>query len=96
MIDNSVSARLDRFEVKLDKVVDTLTVLARVEERQQASNQRMDRFEFRLDEYENQLDECRTSIKTQGQSLRISERMSWAVFAATLSAVAGWIARKFS
>lgn len=95
MIDNSVSARLDRFEAKLDKVVDTLTVLARVEERQQASNQRMDRFEFRLDELETELDECKASIKGQGQTLRLSERAYWVAFAAAVSALAGVIARKF-
>jgi len=93
-MDPAQTNRLDRIESKLDKVVDTLTVLARVEERQQASNKRMDRFEFRLDELETDLDDCRTSIKTQGQSLKLSERVYWVMFATVLSTAAGWFARK--
>ena len=41
--------RLDRIEQKLDRVVDALADLARIDERQDALAQRIDRHEFRLD-----------------------------------------------
>lgn len=77
--------RLDRIETKLDAVVETLAALARVEERQLAANDRLERFEFRLDEYEKQLKEQNEKMIGQSHSVRIAERIMWALFAAGLS-----------
>ena len=80
--------RLDRIEEKLDKVVDALADLARIDERQDALAQRIDRHEFRLDLIEDQTNATsETLAKSAGQS-RLIERAAWIVFAAALSVVA--------
>jgi len=80
--------RLDRIEEKLDKVVDALADLARMDERQDALAQRIDRHEFRLDLIEDQVNATsETLAKSAGQS-RLIERAAWLVFAAALSVVA--------
>ena len=80
--------RLDRIEQKLDRVVDALADLARIDERQDALAQRIDRHEFRLDLLEDQVNATsETLAKSAGQS-RLIERAAWIVFAAALSVVA--------
>ena len=80
--------RLDRIEQKLDRVVDALADLARIDERQDALAQRIDRHEFRLDLIEDQTNATsETLAKSAGQS-RLIERAAWLVFAAALSVVA--------
>ena len=79
------TGRLDRIENKLDSVVETLNALARVEERQFAANKRMDRFELRLDVYEKDLDTHAQKLVGQSHSVKLAERVLWALFAAALS-----------
>ena len=80
--------RLDRIEQKLDRVVDALADLARIDERQDALAQRIDRHEFRLDLIEDATNAtAETLAKSAGQS-RLIERAAWIVFAAALSVVA--------
>ncbi len=80
--------RLDRIEEKLDKVVDALADLARMDERQDALAQRIDRHEFRLDLIEDATNAtAETLAKSAGQS-RLIERAAWIVFAAAMSLVA--------
>ena len=43
------NSRLDRIEEKLDRVVETLQMLARIDERQDAFEQRLNRHELRID-----------------------------------------------
>ena len=84
--------RLDRIEQKLDRVVDALADLARMDERQDALAQRIDRHEFRLDLIEDQTNATsETLAKSAGQS-RLIERAAWIVFAAALSIVASQMA----
>ena len=80
--------RLDRIEQKLDRITDALADLARMDERQDALAQRIDRHEFRLDPLEDQVNATsETLAKSAGQS-RLIERAAWIVFAAALSVVA--------
>ena len=80
--------RLDRIEQKLDRITDALADLARMDERQDALAQRIDRHEFRLDLIEDQTNATsETLAKSEGQS-RFIERAAWIVFAAALSVVA--------
>ena len=77
--------RLDRIEQKLDRVVDALADLARIDERQDALAQRIDRHEFRLDLIEDQAQQnSETLAKSAGRGLLI-ERGAWIVFAAAVS-----------
>ena len=80
--------RLDRIEQKLDRITDALADLARMDERQDALAQRIDRHEFRLDLIEDQTNATsETLAKSAGQS-QLIERAAWIVFAAAMSLVA--------
>lgn len=85
--------RLERIEKKLDQLGETLATLARVEERQYAQTKRMDRFEFRLDEYERETDVHIRNVTHHAVTLKLAERILWAVFAAGLSIASVYMTR---
>jgi len=89
--ENHYNARFDRIEKKLDNVVETISALARVEERQYAQNKRMDRFEYRLDINETDLDNLKHSFGATAVSSRIVERVLWLVFAACITAASHFL-----
>jgi len=71
------AARLNRIEVKLDKLTEAMTMIARVDEKLTAVNARTDRLEFRLDEYETDLDNVKGIVGYNAQSVKIAERFVW-------------------
>ena len=71
------AARLNRIEVKLDKLTEAMTMIARVDEKLTAVNARTDRLEFRLDEYESDLDNVKGIVGYNAQSVKIAERFVW-------------------
>jgi len=71
------AARLNRIEVKLDKLTEAMTMIARVDEKLTAVNARTDRLEFRLDEYEGDLDNIKGIVGYNAQSVKIAERFVW-------------------
>jgi len=71
------AARLNRIEVKLDKLTEAMTMIARVDEKLTAVNSRTDRLEFRLDEYETDLDSIKAIVGYNAQSVKIAERFVW-------------------
>ena len=71
------AARLNRIEVKLDKLTEAMTMIARVDEKLTAVNSRTDRLEFRLDEYEGDLDNIKAIVGYNAQSVKIAERFVW-------------------
>ena len=78
-------ARLTRIEEKLDKVSETLFELARIDERQEGFEVRINRHELRLDMIESKLDQTSDSlIRMSGKGIVI-ERGAWILFAAALS-----------
>jgi len=83
----STDRRLDRIETKVDQVVDTLTELARIDERVSGGHKRIDRHEVRLDLIENTQRGLEKSVaKTMGKSM-IAERASWILFASVVAAL---------
>lgn len=71
------SARLNRIEVKLDKLTEAMTMIARVDEKLTAVNARTDRLEFRLDEQEGDIDGLKAVTGHHQQSAKIAERFVW-------------------
>lgn len=71
------AARLNRIEVKLDKLTEAMTMIARVDEKLTAGSARIDRLEYRLDEYENDLDGIKSIVGYNAQSVKIAERFVW-------------------
>lgn len=79
------TSRLDRIEEKLDRVVETLQMLARIDERQDSLEQRINRHELRLDGIEDDQQETAEAMaKSQGRGMLL-ERGAWIVFAAAVS-----------
>lgn len=86
--DNSAFlARLDRLEIKLDKVADAISTIARVEEKVYSSNKRVDRLEYRIDLIESDLSKARDTITANGQTVKATERFFWIAVSACISVV---------
>lgn len=78
-------SRLDRIETKLDLMQQTLTDLARIDERQDSLEQRINRHEVRLDLIEQMGQKTSDEvIKMNGKGIVI-ERAAWILFAAAIS-----------
>lgn len=79
--------RLTRIEEKLDKVSETLSQLARIDERQSGFELRLQRHEKRLDQIEDDVRVTDTAMaKMTGKGILI-ERAGWIIFAAAASLV---------
>jgi len=74
--------RLDRIEQKLDKLADAVVSLARMEERMLTLFKRMDAHDNRLSKTEEEVDDLKSRVGTNGQALRFAERVFWIVVAA--------------
>jgi len=77
--------RLDRIEIKLDKLTEAVTNIARVEEKIYASTKRIDRLEYRLDVNEGELDNLKESVTQNSVTVKASERIFWIIFSAIVS-----------
>jgi uncharacterized coiled-coil protein SlyX len=77
--------RLDRIEVKLDKLTEAVTNIARVEEKIYASTKRIDRLEYRLDVNEGELDGLKNIVAQNSFTVKASERIFWIIFSAVVS-----------
>lgn len=93
MGDMEITHQLSHINGELQSIRKTLETLARVEERQIAATKRMDRFEFRLDEYERLTEEDRLNAVGNTHSIRLYERVLWAVFAAALSVASVYLSK---
>tara|TARA_B100001059_G_scaffold65800_2_gene62193 strand:+ start:15003 stop:15290 length:288 start_codon:yes stop_codon:yes gene_type:complete len=80
--------RLDRIESKLDKLAETMAQLARIDERQDGFEQRVNRHEFRLDLIEEQVREASEAQAARSGKGVIVERSAWIIFAAVVSSAA--------
>ena len=79
--------RLNRIEQKLDQLAVMLTDLARLDERADGLEVRVNRHELRLDIIENQTNRHSQIIaKGEGKGLLI-ERAAWILFAAVMSSI---------
>ena len=85
------AVRLNRIETKLDKLAEAMTMIARVDEKLVAGSARVDRLEFRLDEYEGDLDNVKSIVGYNSQTVKIAERFAWIL----VSAIVGLIAYGF-
>jgi uncharacterized coiled-coil protein SlyX len=71
------AVRLNRIEVKLDKLTEAMTMIARVDEKLVAGNQRIDRLEFRMDEQEADIDNLKGEVRSNNQTVKAVERLFW-------------------
>ena len=81
------SARLNRIEVKLDKLTEAMSMIARVDEKLVAGAARIDRLEFRLDEQEADLDKLKSNVSQNTQSVKTAERFVWILVSALVNVI---------
>ena len=79
--------RLERIEEKLDKLSDTVSDLARIEERMLSVFKRLDRHEKRLDDQEDDLKNLSNSVLLNSKTNTSIERLFWVIITATASVV---------
>ena len=80
-------SRLERIEEKLDKLSDTVSDLARIEERMLSVFKRLDRHEKRLDDQEDDLKDLSSSVLLNSKTSSSIERLFWVIITATASVV---------
>lgn len=91
MTDPETSRRFDRLEVKIDKLTEVLTSVARVEEKLIGTDARLKRHEFRLDENEKKIEEVSETALTNQNTAKIGT----AIIASLWTAVLGYVAYLF-
>mgnify|MGYP000362434100 CR=1 FL=1 len=91
MTDPETSRRFDRLEVKIDKLTEVLTSVARVEEKLIGTDARLKRHEVRLDENERNSEEVSETALTNQNTAKIGT----AIVASLWTAVLGYVAYLF-
>ncbi len=76
------TARLDRIEAKLDQLTEMMADLARLDERADAIEQKLQRHELRLDLIENTANKNSETLASMSGRGMMIERAGWIVFAA--------------
>ena len=79
--------RLERLEEKLDKVIDALERLVRLEERHESVAVRVDRVEGRQDTHAQRLMDLEGEMKSRGAVAGKVERFIWIVTAGLVGVV---------
>jgi uncharacterized coiled-coil protein SlyX len=87
-----IDGRLDRLEVKIDKMSEALSMLARVEEKIHSANGRIDRLEYRADEQERDVDNIKGVVGYNQQHVKNMERFVWLIVS-TAVGVASYLLR---
>ena len=91
MNDPETNRRFDRLEVKIDKLTEVLTNVARVEEKLVGADARLKRHEFRLDESEKKLEEVAELAASNANTAKCGS----AVLASVWTAGLGYIVYLF-
>lgn len=74
--------RLERMETKLDTLSEAVVSLARMEERMITLFRRMDQYDQEQVAVSKRVSQIEKDTGTNGQMLRLAERVFWIVFAA--------------
>ena len=81
------SARLDRIESKLDALAEMMADLARLDERADGIEQKLQRHELRLDLIENATNKSTEALAGLSGKGMMIERAGWIMFAAVVAYV---------
>ena len=87
MTDPETNRRFDRLEIKIDKLTEVLTNVARVEEKLIGTDARLKRHEHRLDENEKKLEEVEDQVRTNSQVVKVGQGIAASVWAAFVGAL---------
>ncbi len=87
MTDPETNRRFDRLEVKIDRLTEVLTSVARVEEKLVGADARLKRHEFRLDEQEKKIEEVTEQVATNSHVVKVGQGIVVSIWAALVGAV---------
>ena len=79
--------RFDRIEGKLDKLVEIVTSLARVEEQLVAQNRRVDHIESKVDSIERDVDNIAELARANNFAVKFADKLFWIVVTAIVGLV---------
>lgn len=77
--------RLNRIEQKLDRLVDVVESIARVEEKMAANDSKLNRLEFRMDGLEGELDEVNKIARDNSGVVKFADKFFWLVVGGMVS-----------
>ena len=84
--------RLNRIEQKLDKLVDIIESIARVEEKIASNDSKSERLEFRLDKLESEMDEVGKIARQNSGVAKFADKFFWLLVGGVISFTV-WAAR---
>jgi archaellum component FlaC len=82
--------RLNRIEQKLDRLVDIVESIARVEEKMAATDSKLNRLEFRVDGLEGELDEVNRIARDNSSVASFADKLFWVIIGGGVSLIA-WV-----
>jgi len=82
--------RLNRIEQKLDRLVDVVESIARVEEKQAANDSKLNRFEYRLDKMEEDVNDVGKIARQNSGVAKFADKFFWIVIGGLVSFTA-WL-----
>ena len=80
--------RLDRIEVKLDKLADAMVSLARAEEKIAAMQENQSNHFERLNRFSQKLDEIESKVADNNRTVQLIHKLFWVVVIAAAGAIA--------
>lgn len=91
MSETSIDQRLDRIEVKMDRLAEALVTIARFEEKMEAYNKyREDSWE-RMNKFSNKLDTIEKKCDENAHTVGVINKLFWIFTAVAASAIAAQI-----
>jgi hypothetical protein len=79
------SGRFDRIEIKLDRLTDAVTAIARVEEKILASNERVEKLESRITRNEKDLDHVAILARKNSGVILFANKLFWLIIGGGLT-----------
>lgn len=84
--------RLNRIETKLDKLVDIVESIARVEEKLVANDSKLNRLEFRMDKIEDEVVNVSKVARVNSGVASFADKFFWIIIGGGVSLIA-WVIR---
>jgi hypothetical protein len=82
--------RLNRIEIKLDKLVDIVESIARVEEKMVANYSKLNRLEFRVDKIEDEVTSVSKTARDNSSVASFADKFFWIIIGGGVSLIA-WV-----
>ena len=88
---NTDDQRLSRIEAKLDKLAEVMTLIARVEEKIVANQDRVNRMEGRIDEHDDEIVDIKSKVASNTNHVKAAERIVWLAVSSGIGTLAYYL-----